>query len=111
MSPRRKWYSPKSQPLSRQRVCPSPQNRGEGGTLGEGLGESQFRRLEKKLSTLPTLWYCVSVPPWMKEVKGIILYIEGGGPTYAARSLPLYISAFATRVLLSTYVCVKGERA
>jgi hypothetical protein len=23
---------------------------------GEGLGESQFRRLEKKLSTLPTLW-------------------------------------------------------
>ncbi len=52
----------------------SPQNRGEGGTLtsgwgghthqrvrgahspaGEGLGESQFRRLEKKLSTLPTL--------------------------------------------------------
>ncbi len=24
---------------------------------GEGLGESQFRRLEIKLSTLPTLWY------------------------------------------------------
>ncbi len=24
---------------------------------GEGLGESQFRRLEKKLSTLPTLWF------------------------------------------------------
>ncbi len=23
---------------------------------GEGLGESQFRRLEKKLSTLPSLW-------------------------------------------------------
>ncbi len=33
------------------------------------------------------------------------------GPTYAARSLPQYISAFATRVLLSTYVCGKGERA
>ncbi len=28
-----------------------------------------------------------------------------GGPTYAARSLPQYNSAFATRVLLSTYVC------
>ncbi len=53
-----------SQPLSRQRVCPSPQSRGEGGTLGEGLGKSQFRRLEKRLSTLPALWYCVSVPLW-----------------------------------------------
>ncbi len=42
-----------SQPLIRRLVCPSPQNRG--GThspAGEGLGESQFRRLEKKLSTL-----------------------------------------------------------
>jgi hypothetical protein len=38
-------------------------------------------------------------------------YIEGGGPTYAARSKPQYISAFATRVLPSTYVYVKGERA
>jgi hypothetical protein len=27
---------------------------GGGGTAGEGLGESQFRRLEKKLSTLCT---------------------------------------------------------
>ncbi len=26
---------------------------------GEGLGESQFRRLEKKPNTLPTLWFCV----------------------------------------------------
>jgi hypothetical protein len=46
-------------PLTRQRLCPSPQNRRGGGAhspAGEGLGESQFRRLEKKLSTLPTLW-------------------------------------------------------
>jgi hypothetical protein len=34
-----------------------------------------------------------------------------GGPTYAARSLPQYNSAFGRRVLLSTYVCVKGEKA
>jgi hypothetical protein len=33
-----------------------------------------------------------------------------GGPTYAAWSLPQYISAFTTRVLQSTYVCGKGER-
>jgi len=36
---------------------------------------------------------------------------RGGGPTYADQSLPQYISAFATRVLQSTYVCVKGEGA
>jgi hypothetical protein len=36
---------------------------------------------------------------------------ELGGPTYAAWSKPQYISAFATRVLQSTYVYVKGERA
>jgi hypothetical protein len=29
----------------------------------------------------------------------------GRGSTYAARSLPQYNSAFATRVLLSTYAC------
>jgi hypothetical protein len=45
-----------SQSFSRLRVCPSShcsQNRGGGGhsRAGEGLGESQFRRLEKKLST------------------------------------------------------------
>ncbi len=46
-----------SQPLSRQRVCPSPRRGGGAHTpVGEGLGESQFRRLEKKLSTLSTLW-------------------------------------------------------
>jgi len=33
-----------SQPLSRQRVFPSPQKQGEGGTLACGWGESQFRR-------------------------------------------------------------------
>jgi hypothetical protein len=44
-----------SHPLSRQRVCPSPRNQGGGGAhslAGEGLGESQFRRLEEKLRTL-----------------------------------------------------------
>jgi hypothetical protein len=44
-----------SQPVSRQRVCPSPQNRGGGveahSPAGEGLGESQFRQRK----ALPTL--------------------------------------------------------
>jgi hypothetical protein len=34
-----------------------------------------------------------------------------GGPTYAAQSKAQYISAFTTRVLLSTYVCVKREKS
>jgi hypothetical protein len=46
---------------------------------------------------------------WMKEEKGI--RHRGEGPTYSARSLPQHNSSFATRVLLSTYVCVKGEKA
>jgi hypothetical protein len=37
---------------------------------------------------------------WMKEEKGIIH--RGRGATYAARSLPQYNSAFATRVLQNT---------
>ncbi len=45
-----------SQPLSRQRVCPSTRGGGAHSPEGEGFGESQFRRLEKKLSILPTLW-------------------------------------------------------
>ncbi len=44
-----------SHPLSRQRVwlCPSPRNQRVGGAhspAGEGLGDSQFQRLEKKLA-------------------------------------------------------------
>jgi hypothetical protein len=56
MSPRRNRDSPI--PLSRQRVClPTCTKGGARSPAGEGLGESQFRRLEKKLSTLPTLWF------------------------------------------------------
>ncbi len=46
-----------------------------------------------------------SLHGWRKR-KGY--YLDGGGPTYAARSLSQYISAFATRVLQSTFVCVEG---
>jgi hypothetical protein len=50
-----------SQPLSNQRLCPSPQNRGEGHTIAvEGLGKSQFQRLEEKLSTPALLLRTVS---------------------------------------------------
>ncbi len=55
-----------SRPLSHQRVCPSPGSKGgeAHSRAGEGLGESRFQRLEKKLSTLPTLWVGPTVMYW-----------------------------------------------
>jgi hypothetical protein len=45
-------------PLSPASVALPPEPKGEGAhsPASEGLGESQFRRLEEKLSTLHTLW-------------------------------------------------------
>jgi hypothetical protein len=75
MSPRRNWDSPN--PSLASECAPPPQN-GDGAQLpaGEGLGESQFRRLEKKLSTLPILWrrlfenYTYPVPCWEGKMLG-----------------------------------------
>jgi hypothetical protein len=41
--------------------CPPPRTKGRGAhsPAAKGVGESQFRRLEKKLSTLPALWTSV----------------------------------------------------
>ncbi len=61
MSPRRNWDSPTPSLASE---CAPPHYTKGGGThtpAGEGLGESQFRRLEKRLSTLPTLCSSLSV--------------------------------------------------
>ncbi len=57
MSPCRNWNSPT--PLAAASVPSPPRTIGWGGAhlpAAKGVGESQFRRLEKKLSTLPTLW-------------------------------------------------------
>ncbi len=56
MFPCRNWDSPN--PSFASECAPPPRTGGGEGADspgGEGLGESQFRRLEKKLSTLPTL--------------------------------------------------------
>ncbi len=57
MSPPQNLDSP---PLSRKWVCTHPpppsRRRGAFSPAGGGLGESQIGRLEKKLSTLSTLW-------------------------------------------------------
>ncbi len=56
MSSRRNWDSP-TPFLASECAPPPPKPKGGGLTRlrVRGWGESQFRRLEKKLSTLPTL--------------------------------------------------------
>jgi hypothetical protein len=39
-----------------------PKRRGAHSPAAEGVGGSQFRRLEKELSTLPTLWLSCTIP-------------------------------------------------
>ncbi len=57
MSPRRNWDSPNPSPANECALPPVPKGGGGAHSLAaKGVGESQFRRLEKKLSTLPTLW-------------------------------------------------------
>jgi hypothetical protein len=56
MSPRRNWDSPDPSLASECAPPPRPGGGGAHSPAGEGLGKSQFRRLEKKLSTLLTLW-------------------------------------------------------
>jgi hypothetical protein len=54
MSPRRNWDSPN--PSVASECAPPPRTEGAHSPAGEGLGESQFRRLEKNLGNLPNLW-------------------------------------------------------
>ncbi len=56
--PRRNWDSPTPSTLSPASVPLPPGTKGREAhsPAGEGFGESHFRRLEKKLSTLPTLF-------------------------------------------------------
>jgi hypothetical protein len=53
--------------------APPPGTKGGGAhtRAGEGLGESQFQRLEEKLSTLPTLWLGVTVN-WNCKKTGMV---------------------------------------
>ncbi len=61
MSPRRNWDSPT--PLAESECALPPGIKGgrAHSPAAQGVGESQFLRLEKKLSTLPTLWVSTSL--------------------------------------------------
>ncbi len=62
MPPHRNWDSPNPSPANECAL--PPRTKGWGGTVpphahspaAKRVGKSQYRRLEKKLSTLPTLW-------------------------------------------------------
>jgi hypothetical protein len=61
MSPRRNWDPPTPSPASQCAPPPEPKGGAGGRTLaGERVGESQFQRLEKRLSTLSNLCFYVS---------------------------------------------------
>ncbi len=55
MSPLRNWDSPTPFAAGECSLPPGPKGGGANSPVAKGVGESQFRRLEKKLSTLPTL--------------------------------------------------------
>jgi len=82
VSPRRNWDSPSPNPSLASECAPPPPEPGEGGTLACGWGvESQFRRLEKKLSTL---WLRGTDPRIRIHIKmsRIPNTVAGGGKGY-----------------------------
>jgi hypothetical protein len=91
MSPRRNWGSPN--PSLASECAPTPRTEGEGAHSpageAEGLGESQFRRLEKKLSTLPTLCYtvCLALLGESAEIQYLINFFLG----YASVIVTMYV--------------------
>jgi hypothetical protein len=57
MSHRRNWDSPNPSPASGCALPPGPKGGGAHSPAAKGVGDFQFRRLKKKLSTLPTLLF------------------------------------------------------
>ncbi len=74
MSPRRNWDSPTPLAAGECSLPPGPMGGGTHPPAAKGVGETQFRRLEKKLSTLPTL----CLPPSLST----------GSAPFALNSLP-----------------------
>ncbi len=76
-------------------VC--PKGGGAHSPVGEGLGESQFRRLEKKLNTLPTLW---DRGFWLCDVASLVMYCIN------APHMIVTISLYRTDLTFSMYGCL-----
>ncbi len=90
-----------SQPLApvSPASVPLPPDPGGGGhsPAGEGLGESQFRRLEKKLSILATL------------CKEVIRNINFSGVDPYARTCTLYTCSIAIHTHYRREIIVRGQ--
>ncbi len=117
-------------PVSPQRVCPPPLNQMWGGThspTGEGVGCSQFGRLEKKPSTLSTLWLTYVPPPPPNPQLSLFSFLtsifvfflsaklmaEGGGGQSQIRRQQNNVGLFTPTlhlILLSTYCAEAGLR-
>ncbi len=76
------------QTLYRKRVCPPPRTKGWGAhsPAAKGVGESQFRRLEKKLSTLPALWTRVCTSSTDQQIHSPLQRRHGSILEYQAMS-------------------------
>ncbi len=98
ISPRRNWDSPN--PSLASECAPPPQNPGGGAhsPAGEGLGESQFRRLEKSLALFLLCGYSVQY----YSLKGRLTQ-----PMVLAASIGLYPSLQAHRPV--KLVCKKEK--
>jgi hypothetical protein len=88
MSPRRNWNSPTPSLVSE---CAPPRTKGWGGGHTRlrlrGVGEYQFRRLDKKLSTLPTL--CGTPTKRLGTKRPITKHPITGRQDYLTSSLPI----------------------
>jgi hypothetical protein len=75
MSPRRNWDTHNPSLASE---CAPPHRTGGAAHSpgGDGLGESQFRRLEKKLSTLPTLWMYLHLNFYIIKSSGLYCFLR-----------------------------------
>ncbi len=74
LSLRPNWDSPTPFPLSKCAPCPPGTQSGGGTHSCKGMGESQFRRLEKKISTLSNLW---SIPEMREQSEPVLLNVYG----------------------------------
>ncbi len=68
-------------PLSPASAPPPEPKGGAHSPADEGVGKSQFRRLEKKVSTLPTLWCNNYGKPPSKILRCMPQYLQAPNPT------------------------------
>jgi hypothetical protein len=97
--------------FSRQRVCPSPQNRGGGGAhspAGEGLGESKFRRLEKSLALCLLCALPLNFPENVTASVCLLCTVPYGSARLDPLSKHLYVLKYITLWSVEVFICLPG---